>query len=267
MQLDFYRPANLALADFIEGYYFLRGTEPEEELSYFTFPNNFFILSVLTNSQVAVGDGQADCTPTNSPNFQSNLTCNYISPLRINYKGPVNELTIYFKPLGLQAFVASANYHQTNSFSNFSPFPDFEAAMTTILSKTDRDEQIRLLEEYWVSKQTFEADQVLLQMLKKVEEGKSISAIADDLGISRQYMNRLFLKSLAKTPSDFRRIQRFRKTVATSVEAKNLTELALGNLFYDQSHFIRDVKELTSFSPKAFFEKVATQQENLWLYI
>lgn len=267
MQLDFYRPTNLALADFIEGYYFLRGTERGEELSYFTFPNNFFILSVLVNSQVAVGEGQADCTPSSATNFQANLTCNYDSPLRINYKGPVNELTIYFKPLRLQAFVGSGNYHQTDSFSQVVPFPDFEEVMQDILDNPDRAEQIKLLEGYWLSKRVFETDQLLLQMLKELEAGKSISAIATDLNMSRQYMNRLFLKHLAKTPTDFRKIHRFRKTVANSAAAKNLTELALGNLFYDQSHFIRDIKELTSFSPKAFFEKIAPQQENLWLYI
>ncbi|MEE1944362.1 helix-turn-helix domain-containing protein [Pedobacter sp. KR3-3] len=267
MQLDFYRPTDPALFDYIEGYYFLRGTEKGEELSYYTFPNNFFILSVLTGSQVAVADGYADCTPTGLSNFQSNLTCNYTAPLRINYQGPVNELTIYFKPLGLHAFAPVANYHQRASFDNFMPFADFEETMGNILAIADRSEQIELLEQYWLSKKTFELDELLLQMLNWLDQGKSISAIAADLGISRQYMNRLFLRQLAKTPSDFRKIQRFRNAVAASAATKNLTELALGNFFYDQSHFIRDVKELTSLSPKAFFEKATTKQENLWLYI
>ncbi len=267
MQLDFYRPTDPALFDFIEGYYFLRGTEKGEKLSYYTFPNNFFILSVLVGSQVALADGYAACMPTGLPNFQSNLTCNYTAPLRINYQGPVNEVTIYFKPLGLHAFVPPANYRQTASFDNFMPFADFEEVMSKILDSTDRSEQISLLEQYWLSKKAFETDQLLLQMLDELEQGKSISAIAKDLKLSRQYMNRLFLRLLAKTPTDFRKIQRFRNAVATSAAAKNLTELALGNFFYDQSHFIRDVRELTSLSPKAFFEKATTRQENLWLYI
>lgn len=267
MKLDFYRPTDPALFDFIEGYYFLYGTERGEKLSYYTFPNNFFILSVLVGSQVTVADGYADCTPTNLTNFQSNLTCNYTAPLRIKYQGPVNELTIYFKPLGLHAFVSSANYHQTTNFGNFMPFADFEEVMGKILDSSDRSGQIKLLEQYWLSKKAFEIDQLLLQMLDELEQGKSISAIATDLKISRQYINRLFLRQLAKTPTDFRKIQRFRNAVAASAAAKNLTELALGNFFYDQSHFIRDVKELTSLSPKAFFEKAMTKQENLWLYI
>jgi AraC-like DNA-binding protein len=50
-------------------------------------------------------------------------------------------------------------------------------------------------------------------------------------------------------------------------EMKNLTELSYENLFYDQSHFIRDFKELTKITPSVFFEKVNTEQNNIWMLI
>lgn len=267
MQLDFYRPTDPLLSDFIEGYYFLKETEIEKNLRYFTFPNNFFILSALTNSVVFESDGYVNCMPTNKSNFQANLTCNYKNPLLINYQGAVNEVTVYFKPLGLNAFVSDINYHQNNNFSNFNYFSDFEVVMKSILEMQDRTEQIKLLEQYWISKMTFIIDPMLLKMLDELEKGKGISNMASELGISRQYMNRLFLKNFGKSPTDFRKIQRFRNAVQTNAKSKNLTDLALGSLFYDQSHFIRNIKELTSFSPKTFFEKAAVSQENLWLYI
>jgi AraC-like DNA-binding protein len=267
MQLDFYRPHDPLLSDFIEGYYFLKETEIDKNLKYFTFPNNFFILSALTDSMVFEADGCINCRPTNAPNFQANLTCNYKNPLLINYEGAVNEVTVYFKPLGLNAFVSDINYHQNNKFSNFNHFSDFEEVMKNILEMQDRTEQIKLLEQYWISKISFTIEPLLLKMLNELEKGESISNIASKLGISRQYMNRLFLKNFGKSPTDFRKIQRFRNAVQANAVSKNLTDLALGSLFYDQSHFIRNIKELTSFSPKTFFEKASVSQENLWLYI
>lgn len=268
MHLHFYRPRHPLLANLMEGYYFLDGPELESQLSYYTFPNNFSILSVLENAHIAINGNQVTCTAANSPCFQANLTNNYTRPLLIQYSGPVNELTIYFKPLGLRAFLPEPAYHPIkDNFSNFDPFADFREVMLRILRLNDRKQQITELEDYWLSKYTSEPDPLLLQIVVKLESGETIAVIADNLQLSRQYLARLFLRNLGKTPATYRKIHRFRRAVNAQSSFENLTALGFGSSFYDQSHFIRDFKELTTFSPGSFFHQVDAGKENLWLYV
>ncbi|MFT3826562.1 MAG: helix-turn-helix domain-containing protein [Chitinophagaceae bacterium] len=268
MQVDFRRPTNPLLSDLIEGYYFLQEQEPGKQFGYYTFPNNFFILSVLENAGVTVNNNQVDCRPTSFPCFRSNLTCSYMEPLFIRYHGTVNELSIYFKPLGIYAFLPfQLLRHSMPAFSDFIPFDDYEQQMTTILRQSDRNEQVRLLEEYWLSKKTLEVDPESSRLLKEIESGRGISEIAEQLGISRQYLNRIFLSRLGKTPTAYRKIQRFRNAVNSNTKVRNLTELGYDSMYYDQSHFIRSVKELTSLSPKGFFDKIEAKEGNVWLYV
>ena len=268
MRFNFYRPDNPILADFIEGYYFLSGCEEGSGLRYYTFPNNYFIISVLENAQIDVTENKVICTSSSCPNFQSNLTCNYVATLLVSYEGPVNELTIYFKPLGLHTFVPGlAEYNKAENFARFDPFPDFREAMTHIFHTPDRKEQIALLEQYWLSKSVFAVDPLLPAILSGMEQGKNVSEIAESLNISRQYLNRIFVRYLGKTPVEFRKIQRFRNAVKTRDGSRTLTELGLDSSFYDQSHFIRIFKSLTSLSPGVFFGKTGFQQENVWLHV
>lgn len=267
MELNFYRPRQQGLSDFIEGYYFLRGTEVQDKLSYRTFPNNFAILSVLRDAILDIKDHRVDCISSDRPGIISNLTVNYQSPITINYSGPVNELTVYFKPLGLYAFHPQALESMDGTFQQFSPFADFHESMQRILDQQNRDVQRQLLEDYWLSKKVLAVEPFMHRLVEEIEGDQTISAIATNLGVSRQYLNRRFHQYLAKTPLEFRRIQRFRNALKAKASSKNLTDLAAGNLFYDQSHFIRDFRTLTHLSPKSFFYKTDTAKENVWLYI
>ncbi|SHM76641.1 AraC family transcriptional regulator [Mucilaginibacter sp. OK098] len=268
MQLHFYRPRHPLLSDLIEGYYFLSGTAPEAKLSYYTFPNNFLIVSVLENAQIFVQGNRVTCTPAAYQCFQANLTYNYTEPLLIQYTGQLNELTIYFKPLGLHAFFPAVTWcNQTANFTDFDPFADFQEVMMRILHLNDRERQITLLEGYWISKKLREPEPLLLRIAHEMEGGKAVAEIANSLHLSRQYFSRLFLKNFGKTPATYRKIHRFRNVVRAKTGYGNLTALGLGNFFYDQSHFIKNFKELTALTPKLFFDKVDARKDNLWLYV
>ncbi|MBL8183270.1 MAG: helix-turn-helix transcriptional regulator, partial [Blastocatellia bacterium] len=58
-------------------------------------------------------------------------------------------------------------------------------------------------------------------------------------------------KQVGVTPKSCLRIMRFQQTVATIDAASNpdWSEIALAAGFYDQSHFIRDFKHFSGFTP------------------
>jgi AraC-like DNA-binding protein len=73
--------------------------------------------------------------------------------------------------------------------------------------------------------------------------------------------------TVLKTPSEYRKVQRFRNTLLKQKITPNLTDLSNDNLYFDQSHFIKHFRELTDTKPSDFFKKVEIDKENIWLYL
>lgn len=264
MKLMFYRPKNPLLRDYMEGYYFF--SEGEKPVRYFTFPNNFCILTVAQNALVQFKDHMYTISTSPLENIVSDFVFRYTVPLEIVYENMVNEITIYFKPLAIHHFIKNP-FTSGSGSPDFNPFDDFNAIMTLIFAEPDRDKQAEMLETYWLSKFVPQNLFLISQILTDVETNIRMEEISVKYGFTRQYVNRLFLKYLGKAPSEYRKIHRFRTSLLQHNNSRNLTELSHGALFYDQSHFIRDFRALTNTSPGAFFENVDTAQENIWLFI
>lgn len=139
--------------------------------------------------------------------------------------------------------------------------------MKLIFDDPNRDNQINLLEEYWLSKFAKKDFSNLLKIASDIEADLKIDEIAEKHNFSRRYISKLFKKHTGKTSSEYRKIHRFRNSLSDIKEAKNLTQLSHGNLFYDHSHFIKDFKALTNLHPSSFFKSVDIEKENVWLFI
>jgi AraC-like DNA-binding protein len=72
------------------------------------------------------------------------------------------------------------------------------------------------------------------------------------LGIKQ--FERIFSKYVGVNPKKFASIVRFQNVLQTNSKGKRrLSQIAVYNGYYDQSHFIHDFKSLTGLTPKAFF--------------
>lgn len=268
MNLEFYRPALEALSPYIEGYYFISPSEHASNNHYWTFPNNFFIVSVSQDVAIEMGENKLFVRHSAQPTVLSNFVSRYTTPIEVLYDGPILEVTIYFKPLGINQFIKDPHtLFEQNTALNFNPFPDFIPNMTEILSTSDRILQRKKLEAYWLSKLQIKEFTPIKEVILALESEERIEDIAHKNGFSRQYLGKLFSKVVGKSPVEYRKIHRFRAAIAKQKNMKSLTELSHESLFYDQSHLIKDFKQLTSVSPYTFFKKVDTDQECLWLFI
>jgi AraC-like DNA-binding protein len=276
MHIQFFKPVSKLLAPYLEGYYFLQHSATEPPASYLTFPNNFAILSVCENAGIELDKPLARISETKT-GMLSELICHFKEPVRISYEGNISEITFYFKPLGLNTFLPQPlSAYTADYFSTFMPYDNYKSAMLAILREPDRDKQCAAIEDYWISKFLgFEHPflRSLLQDLQSKDETRTIAELARSYGTSRQHIHRQFELHLAKTPSEFKKVQRFRDALIQSIELKqrgeNLTALSYDALFYDQSHLIRDFKALTGRTPKKFFEQISFQEEARvnWLYL
>ena len=267
MKLDFYKPKNGILQKYIEGYYFVSEDKKSGQIKYYTFPNNFHILSVNQSTEFLFPENKVIIRSSSQDNIVINSVNKYSKPLEITYENPVNEITIYFKPLGINQFIDNPDIFKEPEISDFNPFIDFKENMKLVFSQPNRRNQIELLENYWLSKFDKKDLSLIEQILSDIEADLKIKEIAQKYNFTRQYINKLFSKHIGKTPSEYRKIFRFRNALNEAKKAKNLTHLSHNNLFYDQAHFIKDFNALTNTNPTSFFKNVDTEKGNVWLFI
>ncbi len=276
MEIKFFKPKSKILQKYLEGYYFLTKKSDEAAVEYLTFPNNYSIISVYENAEIIYSENQAFVQGKKNEEFGSDLICHYKKPIKLKYEGNISELTFYFKPLGLNAFLDKPLCNYTNAFfSKFIPFDDYQTMMQTILREENLQIKIDLIEEYWLSKFSgFEhsfLNEIVIDLLD-INTDYSIAELAKKHNTSRQNLSKHFEKHLCKSPSDFKKTQRFREALKSKKGKKdttNLTALSYDMLFYDQSHLIKDFKSLTGLSPKKFFKNLTSHDngEINWLFL
>lgn len=271
LQIQFYTPTNEILKQYIEGYYFICDDQSEGKIKYLTFPNNYCIVTSNLNSSVILDKNKITILPSTIKNVYTSLVYRYVDPIEVYYEKPINEITIYFKPLGLNQFINDSNLNNMfsqNDMIEFAPsLPDFKQTMHTIFHIKDRNTQIKMLDDYWLSKLMIKDLDTVKLILSDIESNMKIEEIAKKHHISRKHLNKIILKHLGKSPTEYRKIYRFRSAIGNKKGLKNLTELSYENLFYDQSHLIKDFKTLTKINPNTFFKNINTENKNIWLFI
>ena len=162
-------------------------------------------------------------------------------------------------------------YYSEGTFPDFNPHDDYKDSMASILSIENPDERIRKLEDYWISKwRPFEdllLESVLTEMMDSSNLDLSLTNLSHKTGRSRTTINKHFDRHICKTPSQLKKIIRFRKAIQSHLE--NEINLSYSLDYFDQSHMIRDFRKLTGFTPKAFFSKIALLENGQikWIFV
>lgn len=263
MKIESFKPKNPLLEPYINSYYFLTNEENVIEKSYLTFPNNYCIISVAFGCELKFDEKKYVVVENKDHASLSTIISNYKKPIQIEYSGNIKELTISFKPLGINHFLQNKLLSYLNdSFEIFDPFPDYLPTMKSILNTDDLGQARETLENYWLSKLISFDSSFLLQaidLLEDYDNNYSIQEIANKCLTSRQNLTKAFVTHLGKTPSDYKKINRFRNALNYFEKQKkvnNLSSILVESTFYDQSHFIKDFKALTGKAPKEFFKNL-----------
>lgn len=275
MNFQFIEPSNPFLRDILSGYYITDFTEP---VTYLTFPNNKVIVSSSLNAHLQYTEQRVCITPDKNTSISSDIICSYNKPFTIVSKGAYREITFVFNPLGFNQFLHKPLWDLKlglNEFSPFDLFDDYTAMILTVITSNDLTMIQQTIESYWLSKLQGFHNEVLKDCIGQIQENPNIeiSELAEKHQISRQYLNRLFKLHLCKSPSEFKKVQRFRNALqkhANSEYLKNsLTHLTYESLYYDQSHLIKDFVHFSKMSPSAFFKKNHEFENGLinWAYL
>ncbi len=259
--LKIIHPNSEILKKYIEYFYVFEG-DWQQKLSYLAFPHYLTCVSFLKDIEVRRSNFQVEFSESAKQNNHIEILGKYLSPVRINYHGKIKEVSIIFKPLGINRFLKKHYLLEAPIFSQSYNNKDWSKFGETFLSNQI---DLNILEEFLLSElnETKEISEfeTCLSYFHHSEQDFLIGEIADNLGINLKTFQRHFTNHIGCSPVEYRRICRFRNSIDSKIssnELKSLTEITFENNFFDQSYFIKEFKKLTQHNPKDFF-KVTNQ--------
>ena len=198
--------------------------------------------------------------------FASHLSGLKTKPQEICVEGRV-ILAVRFKPSALR-FFTEVNLRETVD-ATLEPCDIFSKSILTLEDRLHNAEstleQIKLTEDYFI-KQIQKVNKapdplfefVLTQIL--LNKGRiKISSLSDKSGYSIKTLERNFIKNLGVVPAKYAKMLRFINSVcqlnnSTKPEKPDWSSIAFCNGYYDQNHFIKEIKRYTGLTPKNYFE-------------
>lgn len=215
-------------------------------------PNGCFNLAFVTGSSIAVHTSKKKYEMSESIYFCSQMT----NKVLVNIE-PKTKVTI----VQLQAWTLSMfpNYDLSNFTDSIIkinadelPFtPNLNSSVSKLLKTINL--YFEALNTENPKKNTVEK---ICEIIKLHKEEINVSEIAASLEISQRSLQIKFKAATGLTIKNYIQILKFRKSVDQMVnsdlEKLSLTEVALYNKYFDQSHFIKKFKDVTKTSPKMF---------------
>ena len=270
------KPHHATLRKFIRHFYFLSSTDPTFRQSYVTFPRLTTPLSLLAHSRTRVGPARRRVVCRHAPTAppHAELDGIFSRPMLIDYRGPVDEVTVVFEPLGLNPFLPCDFSDATGlPDQEFNPYGSaFVRMLDRLFSIRGREQRRRLLEDFFLEHyRPFDHPDLFrsFEALTDADSQMPVSEIARSLGVCHKTLTRLYQRHLGTTPVVLRRIARFRRSIELTQNrpgAGQFTQIAYLANYYDQPHLIREFQELTGESPACFFRHVSAMDTGdiLW---
>ena len=253
-------PSSPILKKYIECFYIYEG-KPNTTFKYVAFPHFNTGLSFFKGASVHRQNWSLQISENTNLTVHIEVLGKYTTPILVEYKGQLREISIVFKPAGLNRFFKD-NYQ--------SLAPNFSQELTndvwiqfgkSLFSDNDDISKIEtfLLSQLWDNQELLNIENSL-QYLENNNMQISIADVASKVGLNLKTFQRHFQKHMGCSPVEYRRICRFRSSLTNKLNSsqwKNLTELTYEEGFYDQSYLIKEFRKITNHNPKDFFKSTS----------
>ncbi|WP_337042099.1 helix-turn-helix domain-containing protein [Emticicia sp. 17c] len=129
---------------------------------------------------------------------------------------------------------------------------DMEEQVNTV---PHNDQKVAIVQQYLLKQlQKNRAEDIVVNYcLQKIRRVKSVSELANKVGMSQRQLSRRFNNRLGLSTKEFMAVNRFvySLTHLKQYPAMSLTDIAYASGYYDQAHFIHDYHTFAGLSPKA----------------
>ena len=133
--------------------------------------------------------------------------------------------------------------------------PDLNILVNRLL-KGDYVAQINELDHWFLSHYQKEHEGFVIEMSQEVSTNCDLHTIMEATGYSYSTLERYFKKETGLTPKRFQTLQRFKRAMRELSITKNNDWLhyVAQYGYYDQSHFIKEIKRFTKYTPSELLQ-------------
>lgn len=253
-------PSSPILKKYIECLYVFEG-KSNSYFSYLAFPHFNTGLSFMKGASILRQDWSLQVFENSTDSVHIEILGKYTTPVLLEYKGQLREISIIFKPLGINRFFKDNYLSLAPKFSQELTNDVWSQFGESLFSGID---DISKIESFLLSQFSdhpiFSIIETALKWLENSDEKIAISTIAMKVGLNAKTFQRYFQKHMGCSPIEYRRIFRFRSSLTNklnSAEWKNLTDITYEGGYYDQSYFIKEFRKITHHNPKDFFKSTS----------
>ena len=176
----------------------------------------------------------------------------------VSLDGDVDFIGVRFKPGAIYSlFKVPANQIMNHviMFHEIEKEYDFEK----VFKVNSMEERIDILTQYLLPKIKQHSDKQFIQLvdtLYTTPTHQCVSDIAEKLGYESRQLQRVFLRHFGVTPKVLLNILRLHKCLTLLFDhTKCLQDIALESGFYDQAHFIKEIKRYTGILPTTLLDE------------
>jgi AraC-like DNA-binding protein len=253
----------------IDSVYFHSCDHTDSKLSFTYYPHIKHAVTIYLGSTAQTTANKTIIKPQNNsfPALYSTVR-DHLHQVEIH--GSFKKIRIIFKPYGLNHFINRPiqDFHHS-IISVFREWDsDFQQLAVEIWKTEDVDSRLALLEVFLRSQKSENINHKfsgIIDELTKSENTESVEHVSNRHGLNRKALYRLFIKELDCSPSKFMKILRFRRSLEAYLQSADikLTEAAVAQ-FYDQSDFIKNVKQITSMTPRRLTQDISVLKNTIF---
>ncbi len=201
--------------------------------------------------------GSVTCTPTLYVYGQMT------DPGVMNYNPkPFTTTQVVLKPHALQTLLGLNAALLTNNIVDLHEFAGGHLNMQ-MLEAHNAQQRLSLLINFLVAKrtQTQTQDGLVEESLRLIHHNSAsvtVKTLLEHLSLSERQFEKRFSQTVGLPPQFYIRVKRFNQALSLMKTRRfdKLTDIAHTLNFYDQSHFIRDIKAFSGITPKNLYQKV-----------
>jgi len=174
-------------------------------------------------------------------------------------QGRVTALGISFRPWGFYRLAGSNMDTFVDKIINFEKINDtLSTLMIEAVSDTDKIDDIisdiekALIPHFEDDEKRSEDERIIRKFI--IENPDDIHMFCNDQNISVRQLTRIFNKYVGLSPKAYMNLIKFENSSRSVLydEDISLTDITYSSDYYDQSHFTRNFKKFTKYSPKKF---------------
>jgi len=184
-------------------------------------------------------------------------------PSVMHYKrGSSTTTQVIFKPHALKTLLGINASRLSDGWADLHEF-SAEDLQVQLLEARNEQERLTLLTSFLVArfKQAKTRDTLVEESLCFIHTNIgsiTVQYLLEYLHLSERQFERRFTQTVGLSPHLYIRVKRFNEAIRLikTGQFERLTDVAYALNFYDQSHFIRDIKAFSGMTPKSLSQKV-----------